>query len=338
MKKIFFLSLIFVFMVAVLPVMAQTEATDEQVATTAVELEVENADSVTIEGVEIDNITKAPSAFGLWWRGVKENVSLGMTFDSVKKAEKSIKYAEERMKIAELIAEKSDDPAVQEKARLMIEKAQAMMGKVEANKEKWMKTKDGEGLKRLMNNIAAHQMTKERAMDRIEGKVSEENKEKFNKLREQGIVASQRMMKALENENIPAETKAKLEAVQTRIEEHAVIIKGYIEERKALQERVRTGDEDAIEELKELNEKRKEELKTNLEQFKEIRDQLKASSTQMIKNRIENGATTTQKIRERIENKIENGASGTQRIRERLENDGTTATGTMPISRPIQRR
>ncbi|MDO8261398.1 MAG: hypothetical protein Q7T50_07985 [Candidatus Magasanikbacteria bacterium] len=337
MKKIFFLSLIFVFMLSVLPAKAQTQIAAETAEITATQAITENVDSLEIEGVEIDNITKAPSAFGLWWRGVKENISLGVTFDPVKKAEKSIKYAEERMKIAELIAEKSSDPAVQEKAQAMIEKAQAMMEKVEANKGKWMETKDGEGLKRLMNNIAAHQMTKEKAMNRIEEITPEDRKEKFNQLREKSLEASQRMMKAINNENIPAETRAKLEAVQDRIEEHATIIKQYVEDRKELQEKIKAGDETAIEELKQLNEKRKEDLKAGLEQFQEIKGMIKASSTQRIKerieNRIENGATTTKPIIRRIENRIENGTSSGMMIGEVRK-----ASGTMPVNPPMIRR
>jgi len=319
-----------------MPVLAQTDTSNtvDETANTEVTTSTPSADDTALDGIEIDNINAIPSAFGLWWRGVKENVSLGLTFDPIKKAEKSIKYAEERMRIAELIAANSTDQAVQERAQIMIQRAQTLMEKVEANQGKWAGDKDRTKVQRLMNNVAVHQMNQERAMNRIEQRLPEEAKDKFNALREKGLQASQRMMNALENENIPEETKAKLEAVKARIEEHASTTKMYIEKRKELHDKIKAGDETAIEELKQLNEDRKEDLKAGLEVFKDVRDTFRASSTERmmerIENRLENGAASSAPmLRERIENRIMNNGSTTSSM--------IQASGT-PTARPMMPR
>ena len=73
-----------------------------------------------LEGITIQEPTKAPSRFGLFFRGIKEQVSLITTINPVKKAEKQLQFAEERMKIAEKIIASSDNAASQEKAAKMI--------------------------------------------------------------------------------------------------------------------------------------------------------------------------------------------------------------------------
>src|SRR3989338_5543746 len=46
-----------------------------------------------LEGVSVAEPTAIPSNFGLWWRGLREQVSLALTFDPVKKTEKSLLFA-----------------------------------------------------------------------------------------------------------------------------------------------------------------------------------------------------------------------------------------------------
>ena len=54
------------------------ETTDDEVIT---EYEV-------LEDVEVDEIKEAPGGFGLFFRSIRENVSLALTFDTDKKSEK----------------------------------------------------------------------------------------------------------------------------------------------------------------------------------------------------------------------------------------------------------
>ncbi|MBU1046492.1 hypothetical protein KKH36_01785 [Patescibacteria group bacterium] len=102
-------------------------ASPELVSEEIIDEEVETADTV-------------PSAFGLWWRGVRENVSLAFTFNVEKKVEKRLQFAEERMELAERIIENSDSVEVTEKAQAMVERANAFMEKAEAKKSEIQET------------------------------------------------------------------------------------------------------------------------------------------------------------------------------------------------------
>lgn len=353
MKKTLIISMVFALMLVAMPAMAQTDennSADEFVTTstestgaigtspTSQEEDTITADDEVLEGIEVDEISSVPSSLGLWWRNVRENFSLGLTFDPVKKAEKALKFAEERMKIAELMAANSTNEKLQERAQVMIERSQALMEKVEAGQTKWASGADKQRVQRLMNNVATHQLNQERVMNRIEQRLPEQVQERFNQLREKGLEANQRLMNALSNENIPEETKAKLEAVKARIEEHASTTKAYIEMRKELHEKIQAGEEGAIEELKQLNEKRKEDLKTGLQEFKGIRDAIRATTTERLMQRMENGTASGAPMnRERVENRImNNGTATSSMIRADIQQQ-TQASGTQ-APRPIMPR
>ena len=122
--------------------------------------------------MEIEEPTKVPSGFGLWWQGLKEQVSIAMTFNPVKKAEKQLQFAEERMRLAELMAQKSEDQKVQARIHRVIGEAQKMMEKVEARRERLLEQKDGQA-QRLLRNLATHEIRREAVMDKIEEKLPE---------------------------------------------------------------------------------------------------------------------------------------------------------------------
>ena len=117
-------------------VLAQT-TTAETVSTTTSTTTTEVVIDDTLIGVTVDEITKMPTTWGLWWTSVKEKVSEVVTLDPVRKAEKQLQFAEQRMKYAEYIAENTTDPKKQAWAEKMVEKANKFMEKVEAKKENW---------------------------------------------------------------------------------------------------------------------------------------------------------------------------------------------------------
>lgn len=252
-----------------------TMADDEKTEIEAVSIKITEVED--LDDVEVDKIEKIPSNFGLWWRSVRETLSLTLTWGDLDKAEKALKFAEERMRIAKLIAEQApDDTKAQIKAEKMIAKAQRFMDKVEAKKDKWSKDKDTEEVNVLVKNIATHQSNADVIMDKLETKLPAESADIFSNLREEKSEASKRLLNAIANENISAETKEHLEEVKDRIEDHAEEVAEYNAERKALQEKLQSGDETAKEDLAELKEERQtqiqvrndsvEEIKTDLEQ------------------------------------------------------------------------
>ena len=192
-----------------------------------------NADVVSSEATAV---VKAPSAFGRLWFNVRERVSLALTFDPVKDAEKRLAYAEKRMNMATAIAESSDDPVVQAKAEVMIQRAQALTEKIATKKESWLNDKDQDKVKVLMEKITKYESKKQEIFDRLEEKVSPDNLEKLQELRQTGLEKSQRLMNVLSNENISEETKQKLEAIKTRVETRLKEVKQLNEQRKELRE------------------------------------------------------------------------------------------------------
>lgn len=265
-------------------------------------------DTKDLKSVKIEEIAKIPSNFGLWWRSVRETLTLALTWDEMSKAEKALKFAEERMRIAKLIAEQNpDDEKAQEKAQEMIEKAERFMEKVEAKKDKWSKDKSQEEIDGLVADIATHQSNTDVVLDELEKKLPKEKAEALSELREKRSEASQRLLNAIENENLSAETKAHLEEVKARIEDHLEEVKGYNEQRKALQEQVRSGAAGAAEDLEALREERQTQLQVRTESVREIKTQLEEQAAQ--------GDASAQKKLDIIE-KVQERAQG------RLENQG----------------
>ncbi len=290
MKKLFFMILILALLVVGSPVMAQT---NDLTQTTNLEL---------------------PSDFGLWWQELKETISLGLTFDPVKKAEKALNYAENRMELAERFASRVNKPETQEKAEAMIEKAQSFMRKIESNQNRWIMADEEEKKTRLMKNLADYQVQKEEMLNRMEENLNEEQKDRFNELREKGLEISGRLMNALENDNIPEEVQTQLGDIKLRIEAHAAQIKNYIETRKELREKIKSGNQEAIEELKNLNEQRREEMKAGVKNMmqnqEQIREKVQEAGEAMriqIQNRVQDmDPEMMEERREEAENRIQN--------------------------------
>ena len=248
-------------------------ADDEKTEVESVSIKITEVED--LDGVEVDKIEKIPSNFGLWWRSVRETLSLALTWNDLDKAEKALKFAEERMRIAKLIAEQApDDTKAQIKAEKMIAKAQRFLDKVEAKKDKWSKDKDAEEVDTLVKNIATHQSNSDVIMDKLETELPAESADILSGLREERSEASKRLLNAIANENISAETKEHLEEVKDRIEDHAEEVAEYNAQRKALQEKVQSGDATAREDLAELKEERQTQIQVRNDSVEEIKTEL----------------------------------------------------------------
>ncbi|MFH1413121.1 MAG: DUF5667 domain-containing protein [bacterium] len=250
MKQIKLLSLILVVLLlsCVFTAKAQTSEVDEVLIEAASLGEAADVDQ-EMEGMEVAEVEKMPTAFGLFWRNVRERISIAATLDPVKKAEKRLRYAEERIKIADYIAENSNDPKLQERAVKVAERADKFMEKVEAVQQELLDNPDKRKLI-LLKNIARHKVNRERALDKLESKVPAEKLEQMNIIRQRHKVRDENFMQRIEeNENIPEEIKEKIlekrEIIRERQEERSTIR----EENKELLQKAESGDEDAQKEL-----------------------------------------------------------------------------------------
>jgi hypothetical protein len=280
------------------------------------ELEIELGDE-ELDGIEIEEVTKTPSGFGLWWRGVREQLSLVTTLDPVKKAEKHLKFAEERMQIAERLVASSDDPKVQERAQKAIERANKFIEKVEKRKDKFLDKVD-DRKQRLLKNIATHQIRKEKVLDRIEEKIPEERFEQFGALRDRAEQGSRRLLNAIDNENIPDKVREHLMGIKERIETHRNINTEHREKKRELMKAAKDGDEEAVEKIKDLHDERKQKLH-------DVRADFKIRSENLNERAAEGDEDAKQKlmiIREKKEKVISRAKEVTQKrtmIRERTQ-------------------
>jgi len=223
----------------------------------------------SLDEVNIAEPTKVPGTFGLWWRGIKENLSLAVTFDPIKKAEKQLRFAEERVKLANFIAEKSEDPEAQAKAVKIIERANQFMEKIQARSGDLLE-KVNERTEKLLANVARHELNKEKVLNKLEDRVPLEGLPELQRvkasIREKTEVFLEKIM---ENENIPEEVRARIttrkEAITVRQEERVELR----EESKELLEKALAGDEEAKIEVEAKREENRDRRKEIIEEFKD---------------------------------------------------------------------
>ena len=244
------------------------------------------------EGITVEQPTKASSAFGTFWRGIKENVTLAFTFDPNKKAETAMKFADERLLIAQKDLESTDEKA-KGRAQQNMERANTLMKKVQTSQEEALKNpnKDTE---RLLKNRAAQAEKQQQMFDEIETKAGTENIDKVLDVRAQITEQTQRLDTAINNDKIPEDVRAHLKDVKARIEEHATEIKDRVEQFQLLKEAVRNGDTSAQVKLEELKTQRFEEVKKEIDthqgeiqKFQDKMTELKASAEKGDKKAVE---------------------------------------------------
>lgn len=246
----------------------QTETTAE--TTAAIDSLATEAESVTqtYEGIEIEKPIKAPSRFGSFWRNIKENVSLVVTFDPNKKAEMAMKFAEERMLIAEKVLSESTDEKAKEQAQKHLERAQKMIQKIDEHQKKALE-KPSEDTERLLKNRAKQFEHQREIFDRLEEKSNDVILETVLKFREESVEQGKILENALQNEKIPEEVREHLKEVKTRMEEHAGEIKERVAEFKDLKTAAESGDESAVIKLEAFKEERKKEARERMEEQRE---------------------------------------------------------------------
>ncbi|MBT6294641.1 MAG: hypothetical protein HOJ25_03045 [Candidatus Magasanikbacteria bacterium] len=235
-----------------------------------VEVDTEIEGDLVLEEVEVTEIDTAPSRFGMFWRGVRERLSLVTTFDPVKKAEKRLRFAEERMEIAEKIAEDSGNENVDERMQKIIDRAQNMIEKVEQKKDDWLSEPD-ERKKRLMRNIATHHTRRNQVLERIEERLPEDRREKFQQHVERLSNAGKRFFDNVNDEELPEGVRDHIKKHRVRVQAHVEKVKEFNTRRKDLRVRIADGDESAKEDLQQLKERRHEYVKEKKEGFAEKR-------------------------------------------------------------------
>jgi len=256
-KKLLMLGLIVVFMFSFC-LITTVKAADEAVPTLFEEEMSETESNIDDIVDEVSNnnekVTKeVPDKVGRWWRNVRERVTLSLTFNVEKKAERRIEYAEKRIDLAEKMIEQNTEESeeLDEIALKMIEKAEKYIGKVNEQKEKFLEKAEEREIK-ILDNFSKQILNKERVLEKLEIVVSPNGLERVQEFRKKAEKKNEQFLANIENnENISEEFKIIVLERKNELEEQKKIREEVREEYKPLLDRVKEGDEGAKEELKE---------------------------------------------------------------------------------------
>jgi len=308
------------------PAFAQTQTSStEDTGTDGTEIVVETDDGDvvvvddTYDDEDVEEVKEVPSNFGLWWRGVKERVSVTFTFDPVAKAEKELRYAEERRQIFEKMMENADTDEARARAEAQLVRSEQLMERVENRRETWENADDKTRIEKLRQNVITSHVRRENAFDRLEEVVPEERLDAVQALRLRAQEHSQALLERVANagENVPEEVKARIEAVKTFIAGKKEALENFQERKDELREELQdlTPEErmEKMEELnqerRELNQERVEKTKELLEQRKEKVDALKAEAAEGDEDaaaELRRVQQVNQQIRENVQDRREN--------------------------------
>lgn len=300
--------------VSVEAVAAVTSFNDDTVATST------PATTTALEGVTINTSAKAPGAFGLWWRGIRERVSLAFTADPVKKAEKELQFAEERIQIAQKIAADSSNPDAQARAEAVISRANEFMTNIQAKKDELLKNPD-ERATRLLKNIAIHTENSQTVLDRIEKSLPEDKQAKFAELRQKVEDNGQQFLKVLDNANLPAAAKEHLQQVKQRIEAVRQVQKDFREGRRDIIKDARMDGGVNSSTMKEVRELRQD----SRSEIKDIRSSTEERPKVMLREKIEQKMSASGTIREQVMEKRREGRD------DRMEKVSSTEKLPLPL-------
>lgn len=243
-----------------------------------------STDPEPLDGIKVEEPKNIPSGFGLWWKNLTETVSLGLTFDPVKKAQKQLQFAEEKTKLAQFMLQNSTDPKVQEKAQQLLDRANEYTQKLEEKKAQLADSNNPDA-KKVLENISKHLLNKEKVMDKIEDKIPADKLEEFTKMREDAKARAEAFLSNLKNDtNVPQEVK---DAITNRMNQMQAI--------EAQREEFRTQEKTLVDQIKQGNEAAKAQLETlrqtRQEEVQKLQDEFKAKR-QEIEQKIKDGDKT----------------------------------------------
>ncbi len=265
----------------------------------------------TLDGVQLTEPKNIPSGFGLWWNDLKENISLALTFNLVKKAEKQVQFAAQRVKLAEYMIQNSSDPKVQEKAQQLLARANEYMQKLEERKNELAQNVDQEKVKTLLSNAAKQQMNLELALDKTEDKILPEKLEAFQQWRQQIEARQQQFLENLNNNpNVPQAVKDKITEIKARIQVKLQDREEFRAQQKEILDEIKAGRKEAVAALEQLRAEKKQAVKPAQEQYKEAKaeiiDKINSGEQGAVKELLQLNQTRkaeVEKIRQEIKTK-----------------------------------
>jgi len=313
------------------------EAVNVSAAEAVTESVVLADEAETLEGVAVAEPTSIPSGFGFWWNDLKENLSLALTFDLVKKAEKQLLFAARRVKLAEYMMENSADAKVQEKAQQLLARANEYTQKIQERKDELAERTDSKA-QILLANAAKQQMNLELALDKIEDKIPAEKLAIFQQWRTQIEAEQQQFLDGLKNNSdVPRAVKDKITEIKARIQVKLQERETFRSQQKEILDEIKAGREDAKAALEMLREERVQALETAREEYKdakaEIIDKINSGDQGAVKDLLK--LNQTQKIQ--LQNVLKDVKTRSTEIKTELKQTTTQSRQEIQNNRTKQR-
>ena len=235
---------------------------------------------LTLQEVQIEEPTRVPSTLGIWFKTMRENVSIALTRDPVKKAEKQLKFAEERQRLAQFIVQNSDNERAQEKAQRMMQRAEKLFTHIDENKDKWIEL-EGERMRRLAKNLATHQVRRERVLDKLEELLPEKHLERIYEQRERMHKRAEKLLETFEERGISDDVRAHAARVRHRVQRDMERFEDFREQYRELQDRHAQGGDGAQNDLERLLKNRHDQVRDRVghngraeERLENVKDRL----------------------------------------------------------------
>jgi len=210
-----------------------------------------------LEGIETETFSgEPPGRVSLWWRGIKENVSLAFTFDPIEKNKKRLKFAEERMGIANSYAKNVQGPNDTKRIEESVRRAHSMMEKIGEDSDKWLKpgNKDSQ---QLLGNMMRHQLNRENALDFIEGRLHDNNLTGIREMRQKGLKISQRLLGEVESHELPEPVKQHVDGLKKQFAGYENEVGKFRTERQKMIQLKVNGDGEAALRLNQMEKQRR---------------------------------------------------------------------------------
>ncbi|NQT49373.1 hypothetical protein HQ571_01615 [Candidatus Kuenenbacteria bacterium] len=254
----------------------------------AVSEEAIKDEEVSEEDLGVEQITRMPSGFAMWWNGVTNAVGTTFTFDPIKKAERQLNYANKKMAQAKYIADNAVNEKTAAKAAKHVEKATRIADKLK-NKISTIKA-DPEKLKKFQEKYTKNLVQHHRILKKLEGQVPDHAFEKIKQAKENRLEHLQNVFEKIDNND--------QEKIAERLRLTFQKIKG-----SDLQPLT---DLEFIQELKEKYPEKKREIFSRIEYLrnKSLSDNLKAMSEEERSEKLENYINHTKIKNEKIKEQL----------------------------------
>ncbi len=210
-----------------------------------------------LEGIDVETFAgEPPGRVSLWWRDIKERVSLAFTFDPFEKNQKRLKYTEERMRIAYNYAQNVQGPNDVKRIEESVRRAHSMMSEIGKDSERWLEPGNVDS-QRILGNVMRHQLNRENSLDYIEGRLHDNNLTGIREMRQDGLKISQQLLNEVESHELPKQVKRHISGLKKQFAEYENEVGSFRAERQQMIQQKVNGDGEAALRLNQTEKERR---------------------------------------------------------------------------------